>query len=74
MCHCYIFLDLHPSRGNVISLKSWVEYLFLVMNRPVKNTQALISERKNAKVMRPEIMKMLSLKRMMANTNEGTSS
>ena len=37
MCHYYICLDLYPSRGNVNSLKSWVEYLFTVVDGPLEN-------------------------------------
>ena len=54
MCHYYICLDLHPSRGNVISLKPWVEYLFPVMDGPIGNIQVPVSERKIAKTMRTE--------------------
>jgi len=48
---------LHFSRSPPQSWKRdqfepWVEYLFLVTNEPIKNIQALISERKNAKAMK----------------------
>ena len=35
MCHYYICLDLHPNHGYVIRLKSWVEYLFSVVDSPL---------------------------------------
>ena len=52
MRHYYIYLDLHPSRGSVINLKSWVEYLLSVADGPVENIQALVMERKIAKAMK----------------------
>ena len=54
MYHYYICLDVHPSRGNVISLKPWVNYLFPIVDRPIENIQAPVSERKIAKAMRVE--------------------
>jgi len=36
MCHYYICLDLCPSRENVNSLKSWVKYLFPVVDGLLK--------------------------------------
>ena len=37
MCHYYICLDLYPILENVNSLKSWVEYLFPVVDGPLEN-------------------------------------
>jgi len=37
MCHYYICLDLHPSHVNVIKLKSWVEYLFPMVDGLVED-------------------------------------
>ena len=51
MCHFYICLDLYPSRGNVNSLKSWVEYLFLVMDGPLENLQTPVLDKMIAKAM-----------------------
>jgi len=42
MCHFYICLDLNPSRENVNNLKSWVEYLFPVVDMPLENIQTLV--------------------------------
>jgi len=50
--HYYIYLHLHPSRGSMISLKPWVEYLFPIVDRPVENIKAPVSERKIAKTMK----------------------
>ena len=52
MCHFYICLDLHPSRGTVISLKSWTDYLFPTMDGPVEHLQAPVAEKKIAKAMK----------------------
>jgi len=52
MCYYYIFLDLHPSRGTVISLTSWVEYSFPVVDGLVKDLQAPMSEKKIVKAMK----------------------
>ena len=49
MCHYYICLDLHPSRGTVISLKSWTVYLFPIVDRPIEDLQAPPMENKIAK-------------------------
>ena len=37
MCHYYICLNLYPSRENINSLKSWVEYLFSVVDESLEN-------------------------------------
>jgi len=42
MCHFYICLDLNPSRENVNNLKSWVEYLFPIVDMPLENIQTLV--------------------------------
>jgi len=52
ICHFYICPDLYPSRGNVNKLKSWVEYLFPVVDGPLENLQTLLSNKKIAKAMK----------------------
>jgi len=52
MCHYYIFLDLYPSRGNVNSLKSWVEYLFPVVDKPLENLQTPVLDKRIARAMK----------------------
>ena len=52
MCHFYIYLDLYPSRENVNNLKSWVEYLFSVVDGSVENLQISVSNRRIAKAMK----------------------
>jgi len=52
MCLYYICLGLYPSRGNVNSLKCWVEYLFPVMDDPLKNLEAPIFDKNIAKAMK----------------------
>jgi len=37
MCHFYICLDLYPSRENVYKLKTWVEFLFPVVDGPLED-------------------------------------
>ena len=54
MCHYYIYLDFHPSHGTMISLKSSMEYLFLVVDGPVEDLQVSVSEKKIAKAMKVE--------------------
>jgi len=51
MCQFYICLDLYPSRRNVNSLKSWVAYLFPVVDGPFENLQTLVGDRRIAKAM-----------------------
>ena len=52
ICHYYICLYLHPSHGNLISLKSWTGYLFPKVDGPVEDLQAPVVEKKIAKVMK----------------------
>jgi len=52
ICHYYICLDLYPSSGNLISLTSWIGYLFTTVDGPVEDLQAPVVEKKIAKVMK----------------------
>ena len=52
ICHFYIYPDLYPNRENVNKLKSWVEYLFPVVNGPLENLQTPLSNKKIAKAMK----------------------
>ena len=52
MCHFYICLDLYPSHENVNSLKSWVEYLFPVMDGPLESLQTLVGDKRIANAMK----------------------
>jgi len=71
MCHFYICLDLYPSRGNVNSLKTWVEYLFSVVDGPLKALQTLVEDKRIAKAMKAGGVKMSSCRRTTVNTNKG---
>ena len=52
MCHYYICLYLYPSRENINSLKSWVEYLFPVVDGPLENLYTPISDKRISKAMK----------------------
>ena len=58
----------------MISLKSWMKYLFPVVDGPVEDLQALVSEKKIVKAMKAGIVKTLSWKRMAMNMSEEMSS
>jgi len=52
ICPYYISLDLYPSRGNVNSLKTWVEYLFLVVDGLLENLHTPVSDKWIARAMK----------------------
>ena len=49
-----IFLDFYLSHGNVNSLKSWVEYLFPVVDGMVESLQTLVLDKRISKAMKAE--------------------
>ena len=49
-----IFLDFYLSRGNVNSLKSWVEYLFPVVDGMVESLPTLVLDKRISKAMKAE--------------------
>ena len=51
MCHYYICLYQHPNRENVNSLKTWVEYLFPIVDEPLESLQIPMTDRKIARPM-----------------------
>ena len=53
MCHSvFASTSIYPSRGYINNLKSWVEYLFPVMDGPLENLQTLVADRQIAKAIK----------------------
>jgi len=52
MCYFYICLDLHPSHESTNGLKTWVDYLFLVVDGPLESLQAAMEDRQIARAMK----------------------
>lgn len=44
ICHFNICLDVHQGRGSVNSLKSWTDYLFLVLHGIPEDIQVPVTD------------------------------
>ena len=71
MCHFYICLDIYPSRENVNNLKSLVEYLFPIVDRPVENLKLQYRIEGSPRPRRRENMKTSLWRRTTVNMSKG---
>ena len=44
MCHFYIYMNIHNTRGNADEIKIWADYLFPILDGGPEDVQFLISE------------------------------